>query len=749
MEINNDRTGNSSSPFFNRELSWVDFNERVLEEGLKKDLPPLERFKFLSIVSSNFDEFFMVRVAAIKQAREAGRGKDISGLTPAEVLEKISAKVRSIKKCLSDAFVNEVFPSLVQGGLTLLRPGDWSDDQRAYLESFFVREIYPLLTPLRLGSPADNEKESPLPSFESYSLNVAFLLEAESAYGRAHRGASEPWRQTPAAGSGDSPADHISIVRIPPVLERIVWLPSETASADGAAAEPCRWALLEDLMQAYASYLYPGYKIKESLVFKVNRDADFSVDEKRDEDFIVAMGEVLEGREKSMPVRMVYSPGSEQIRDYLASRLPLDKDDLYEVRNPLNPGNLYDLIVGRGFDHLKEKPWKIYPHPVLHSEQSLWDTIRAGDILLHLPYQSFDPVVRFFQEAAADPHVAAIKTTLYRTSGDSPIVRALEQASLSGKHVTAVVELKARFDEGRNISWANRLEKAGVIVVYGIAHLKIHAKATIVMRREYSRMQRYVHLSTGNYNEKTARFYEDIALFSAREDIAYDAGLMFNMITGYSAVQPMGKLVIAPTALKRRILDLISRETNRSSPEAPGKIMAKMNALADPEIIWALYRASQMGVNVLLNVRGICMLTPGVKGLSENIRVVSVIDYYLEHSRMYYFANGGAEELYLASADWMTRNLERRVELMFPLVQEDTRKTALQILSSYFRDNCQAWLLGSQGKWAKIPRAPGEEPFRAQGFFQSRAAKAQAEGHPDPNQGEFIVRRSTPVDSRG
>jgi len=351
-------------------------------------------------------------------------------------------------------------------------------------------------------------------------------------------------------------------------------------------------------------------------------------------------------------------------------------------------------------------------------------------------------VVRFFQEAAADPQVTVIKTALYRTSGDSPIIRALEQASLSGKNVTAVVELKARFDEGRNISWANRLEKAGVIVVYGLAHLKIHAKATIVIRREYDRIKRYVHLSTGNYNDKTAKFYEDISLFTARDDIAYDAGLLFNMITGYSAVQSMGKLVIAPTALKRRLLELIDREIKRSSPEAPGRIMAKMNALADPEIIRALYRASQGGVKIFLNVRGICMLVPGVKGLSENIRVVSIIDRYLEHSRIFYFANGGAEELYLASADWMTRNLERRVELMFPLLQEDTRKTIFEILSAYFRDNRQAWLLDSQGAWTRIEPEAGEEPFSAQAYFHTRAAKAQAEEHPGTTRGEFIVRRS-------
>ncbi|MCL2601176.1 MAG: polyphosphate kinase 1 [Treponema sp.] len=761
MDTNNANDGNA--PFFNRELSWLDFNGRVLEEGLDANRSPLERFKFLAIAASNFDEFFMVRVAAIMRAKKAGGGKDASGLMPAELLRMISAKVHAMKQRLSEAFVNEVFPSLAKGGLTLLRRENWTDEQRAYLDSLFEREIFPLLTPLRLGTlPQETasgsdaaaaskdaakieggefatagenfgayfEDESSAPSIENYTLHVAFLLEPEEAGETFGRGGRQNllFQESPRQR-------HISIVRIPPALDRIIWLP-----------EPGFWVLLEDLVQSFAAYLYPGYKVKESLVFKINRDADFSVDEKRDEDFIMAMEEVLEGRERSMLIRLVYSQGSEKIRNYLARRLALDDDGLYEVAHPLNPVKLYDLIQGRGYEHLGEKPWKIYPHPVLNDEQPLWDSIRASDIILHLPYQSFDPVIRFFQEAAADPQVAAIKTTLYRTSGDSPIIRALEQASLSGKHVTAVVELKARFDEGQNISWANRLEKAGVIVVYGLAHLKIHAKATIVMRREYDRIKRYVHLSTGNYNERTARFYEDIALFSAREDVAYDTGLLFNMITGYSAVQTMGKLTIAPTALKRRILDLIARESDRSSPEAPGKIMAKMNALADPEIIWALYRASQKGVNVLLNVRGICMLTPGVKGLSENIRVVSVIDRYLEHSRVYYFANGGSEELYLASADWMTRNLERRVELMFPVLQDDTRKTVLEILSAYFRDNRQAWLLDSRGAWTRLTQAAGEEVFRAQEYFQSRAAKAHAELQTGAGRGEFIVRRSTPVD---
>ena len=725
MEKNSDPAIHFSPVFFNRELSWIDFNERVLGEGLRKDLPPLDRLKFLSIVASNFDEFFKVRVAAMKRAKDVSA--DLSGLIPAELLEKISRKVRSLFVLQSDALINEVFPALTRGGLSFRRPKEWSASEREYLESFFVREVYPLLTPLRV------EESEPLPSIDDYSIYAAFLLEAEA----------------------DSATEHVSIIRIPQVPERIIWLPGEAAvpaetetgdvpREDVPREEPAQTccALLEDLVQVYANYVYPGYKVAESLLFKINRDADFSVDEQRDEDFIEAMAEVLEGRERSMPVRLVYSPGSPKLRDFLAHRLSLEEDDLFEVAFPLNLSDLYELV--QGFDHLREKQWRIYSHPVISGEESLWDSISQGDVILHLPYQSFDPVVRFFQTAALDPHVAAIKTTLYRTSGDSPIVRALEQASLSGKHVTAVVELKARFDEGRNISWANRLEKAGVIVVYGLARLKIHAKATIVMRREYGRIKRYVHLSTGNYNDRTAKYYEDISLFTAREDIAYDAGLFFNMITGYSAGQSMARLLMAPTALKRRLMELIAREINRSSPEAPGRIMAKMNALADPEIICALYRASQAGVKVQLNVRGICMLVPGVEGLSENIRVVSIIDRYLEHSRIYYFANGGAEELYLASADWMTRNLERRVELMFPVLPSDARKTVYEFLSAYFRDNCQAWNLDSEGAWERLKPAPGEKPFRAQAYFLSLAASAHAAEHPGPARGEFTVRRSPP-----
>ncbi|GHV40819.1 polyphosphate kinase [Spirochaetia bacterium] len=706
-----------NSVYLNRDISWIDFNARVLEEGLAADMLPLDRFRFLSIVSSNFDEFFMVRVAAIKRALRTPQTKpDPSGLSHEEQLKKVSEKVRLIIQRQYECLESEVFPALAAGGLCLVRSDAYTPAQRDYLEMYFMGEVYPILTPLRI------EEGEPLPSIDSLSLNCAFFLLPETI------------RVDPAEMHAEN-IGHIAMVQLPSVLDRIILLPDE---GDGIT----RWTLLDDLALTWGARLFPGLKVRECMIFKVNRDADFSVDERRDEDFIEAMEEVLEDREKSMAVRMVYSPGSGRLRDELARRLNLEAQDLYEISGPLNLGSLTDLLNIPGVDKLREKPWTIFSGSAFNEDEPIWDRIRSRDVMIRLPYESFDPVVRFFQDAAVDPDVISIKTALYRTSGNSSIIRALEQASLNGKHVTAVVELKARFDEERNISWANRLEKAGVIVVYGLSHLKVHGKITLVIRREHGRIKRYVHLSTGNYNDRTAKLYEDICLFTAREEIAYDAGLLFNMITGYSMIQPMRQLVIAPTALKRRLLELIDRETKRSSQENPGKIMAKLNALVDTDIISALYRASQAGVRIFLSIRGICTLIPGVQGLSENIRVISIIDHYLEHSRIIYFANGGAEEMYLSSADWMPRNLERRVELMFPVQEESIRVELREILESYFRDNCQARLLDSEGNWERLRPRKGEESFRVQARLLARAARSSASARTIKQ--EFVVRRSPP-----
>ena len=755
---------NLETPYLSRDLSWVDFNERVLNEALRNDLPLLERFRFLSIVTTNFDEFFMVRVAALKRLlnAEAVTAVDDCGMTAAEQLKAISEKVHQIVdkqyKCLRE----EILPGLSKNGLSLLRPDAWSVPQLDFLDSFFLGQIYPVLTPLRM------EDDKPMPFIKSSSLNAAFLLEAEKT------------------DSEDTAADVLKIiVPLPSVLDRLVWLPSfDNMTSNGANGEREHMylALLEDVIITWGAYLFPGYRVKESMVFKINRDADFSVDEQRDEDFVEAMVEVLEGRGRSDVIRMVYSPGSEKLKDELARRflllhsveiIPQSGEDayneasganneaagirytneyLYEVDGPINPIDFMELSNVAGMEYLGEKPWKIHNSIEFNDETSIWDRISQGDVMLHLPYQSFNPVVRFFQDAASDPQVISIRTALYRTGGAipgvgvssgsssfSPVVRALEQAALNGKHVTAVVELKARFDEERNISWANRLEKAGVIVVYGLSRLKVHSKISLVMRRENDRIKRYVHLSTGNYNDRTAKYYEDICLFTCRDDIAYDAGLIFNMLTGYSTILSMARLTIAPSGLKRKFLDLIEREANRARHNYTAKIMAKMNSLTDIDIIKALYEASQAGVKISLCVRGICTLVPGISGISENIRVISIIDHYLEHSRIFYFANGGAEEIFLSSADLMHRNLERRIEIMFPILDEKIRAELLGILNAYFQDNCHARVLDSGGAWKRLAPPFGDAPFRVQKDMLSRAAMDSS--GPGPVKRDFIVRR--------
>jgi polyphosphate kinase len=727
----------TSFPCLSRDLSWVDFNERVLNEGLRKDMPLLERLRFLGIVSSNFDEFFMVRVAALKRILNADApvAVDPSGLTPAQQLKAVCEKVHSILKRQYECLRRDIFPGLAKNGLSLLRPDAWSVPQLDFLDSFFLAQIYPVLTPLRL------EDEKPMPFIESRSLNAAFLLEPESS--------------AVSDEQDGAPKELKIVVPLPSVIDRIVWLPGSDSMTANAEKETLQLALLEDVIVTWGAYLFPGFRVKESMLFKINRDADFSVDEQRDEDFIEAMVEVLEGRGRSDVIRMVYSPGSEKLRQELARRFSLENEYMYEVDGPINPVDFMELGNVAGLEGLTEKPWKIHQPVDFSEEVPIWDRISQGDCMLHLPYQSFDPVIRFFQEAASDPQVISIRTALYRTGGAipgtgagalsySPIVRALEQAALGGKHVTAVVELKARFDEERNISWANRLEKAGVIVVYGLSHLKVHSKISMVLRRENDRIKRYVHLSTGNYNDRTAKYYEDICLFTCREDIAYDAGLIFNMLTGYSTVQSMMRLAIAPTALKRRFLDLIEREANRARNKYPSRIMAKMNSLTDVDIIKALYEASGAGVKISLCVRGVCTLIPGIKGVSENIRVISVIDHYLEHSRIYYFSNGGADEIYLASADWMTRNLEKRVEILFPIQDEKLRTELQDILGDYFRDNCQASVLDKNGAWIQISPQDGERSFRVQKEMLSRAAEAGEKS--GPVKLEYTVRRSPPAE---
>jgi polyphosphate kinase len=704
--------------YFNRELSWLEFNARVLEEALDKSNPLLERMKFLAIVSSNFDEFFMVRVASLKaQVRAGDSTPDASGMSPAEQLSAISRRAREIigkqYECLA-----EILPALAREGLAVARPSAWTGAERRWLEDYFNESVFPLLTPLRFNGP-DEDGRPGFPSTGSLRLHAAFLLAREGS---------------PEGEEG------LAVVQVPPNVDRFVRLPAEGTTA--------RVALVDDVVAFFGPRLFPGWTVRESLLFKVTRDADFAVDEDRADDFIAAMEEVVVDRQNSFPVRLAVSDDSEAIAERIRAALGLGPDDVYTLSGPVDLKGLMELaqtdyLPPERAAKLRDQAWP----PVRSLEppegSTIWDEISAGDKLLHVPYESFDPVVRLLEEAADDPSVLAVKMTLYRTSGNSPIVRALTRAARNGKQVAVLVELKARFDEERNIAWAARLEQAGAIVVYGIARLKVHAKAAIVVRREDDgSVRRYLHLSTGNYNDRTARLYSDLSIFTADDDLCREASIFFNMITGYSAVQELRSLAVAPFDLKSRLIGMIEREAQRSTPESPGLIMAKMNALADIEVIDALYKANRAGVRILLNVRGICALAPGVKGLSENITVVSVVGRILEHARIICFGNGGSEEIYLSSADWLPRNLEKRIELMFPVRDEAARSRIREILAAYFADTCKAHKLGPNGRWKKLKSAEGEGPFSAQAAFYEavKRRKALAEA---PNEDLEVRRRPT------
>ncbi len=698
----------SGSHYFNRELSWLEFNARVLDQAMNASTPLLERLKFLGIVASNFDEFFMVRVAAIKSAIRCGDANpDPSGIPPSALLQTITRRVRGIIEAQYDCLMKDLLPELAHAGLALARLKEWSPAEHRWIENYFDQRVFPLLTPLRI-------EDGDFPSTGNLRIHVAFVMTDESG------------------------EEKFAMVQVPSVLERFVRLESENAAGQA------RYALLEDMIEVMGHRLFPGSDLAGSAVFKVTRDADSPVDEERDEDFLTALEDVLAGRQNSLPVRLSISSRSDYLAERLRIGLELEPDDVYRLPGPVDLRGFMEWAGQEGLmpeaDRLRDKPWTPVKMPEPEDTAAMWESIRARDRLIHVPYESFDPVIRFVDAAADDPEVLAIKMTLYRTSGDSPIIRALTRAARNRKQVCVVVELKARFDEERNISWANKLEQAGAIVVYGIARLKVHAKAALVLRRERDGgIGRYLHLSTGNYNDRTARLYSDLSIMTANAELCTEASLFFNAITGYSSVQRLKSLAVAPFDLKERLLFLIDREIQRSSPESPGLIMAKLNALADTEIIDALYRAAKAGVCIRLNIRGVCTLIPGVKGLSENISVVSVLGRYLEHARILYFQNGGAGELYLSSADWLPRNLERRVELLFPVLDESIRRRVFGILESYFLDTVQSYRLSSSGKWQRIHPPKGSEAFQAQAALYERVKRMRdlAEAPPE----ELVVRR--------
>lgn len=652
-------------PLFNRELSWIEFNRRVLAEAENKANPLLERLMFLGIVSSNFDEFFMVRLSSTDE--------------PENMRREIYHKAFEVIKEQNDYFIKTLGPELEQAGIVRVLPYELSEKEMDYLRGFFHTELIDLLTPIAI------HEELPIPLLTNLRLyRVAELV------------------------NPDQPEVHkFAVIEVPKTLDRMVTLPSPSGK---------KFILIEDVISLFMGDLFQGYEIFQQGLLRITRAAEMTLDEEKDQDFAKVMSEALQARRQSPIVRLEVS-GKNSMVEHLKECLQVSEDKVLRLESTwFDFKGISSLAFQPGFDSLKRPQWK--PRSVVDIEETddIWEEIKKKDILIHRPYDSFDAFTRFLSEAAQDPDVLAIKQTLYRTGENSSVISLLEEAVENGKQVTVLIELKARFDEKENITGARRLEKAGAIVLYGVQGLKTHAKACLVVRREVEGIRRYLHLSTGNYNEKTAKLYTDLSLFTAKDNVTQDVSAFFNLITGFSQPSDFKKIEIAPFGLRRKFKRLIKRETMRKS----GLIMAKMNSLVDPDIIEALYQASQKGVKIKLNIRGICCLKPGVKGLSENIEVVSVIGQFLEHSRIFYFKNDGDEDVYLSSADWMPRNLDRRLEILFPVEGDKNKKRVIQLMKNYFLDNQKAWRLTEQGDYKKV--LPGnEKPFAIQEHLKKLA----------------------------
>ena len=664
--------------FLNRELSWLEFNNRVLEEATDPINPLLERLKFATIVASNLDEFFMVRVAALKNAlAEGDTAPDLAGLTPGQQLQQVSERAHAMVDRLYEGLLGEILPGLAARGIRISRLAELDAPARSALSRYFQEEVLPALTPLAIDS------SRPFPMLAGLSLNLAILL----------------------APPPDEEAPRLAVVQVPARLPRL----TRPAAADGTT-----YALLEDIIRGELAALFPGQEIRDTAVFRVARDSELDFDDEGGRDLLEVIEEELKNRRRSEIVRIeVEAAVGDELLSILCARLGVGPEDTYRVKGPVDIRALFPLVDLPALEDLREAPLKPLPSLELPAD-GLFTQLDEREMLLHLPYESFDPVVTFVSTAADDPDVLAIKQTLYRTSGDSPIVKALARAAENGKQVTVLVELMARFDEQSNILWARRLEEAGAHVIYGIRGYKTHAKICLVVRRGRQGIRRYVHLGTGNYNDKTARIYTDFGLLTAEPQIGEDASAFFNALTGYSDPPRLKKLAMAPTQLRARFLKLIERERMRAEAGQAAEIRAKMNSLVDEEIIRALYDAAKAGVKIRLNVRGICCLRPGLKGVSETIEVVSIVDRFLEHARVFYFRNGGDEEVYLASADWMSRNLDKRIELLFPVESPENRQKVLASLDAAFLDNVKARRLQTDGSYKRRRPAKGDEPFRMQ-----------------------------------
>ncbi|MDD6415678.1 MAG: RNA degradosome polyphosphate kinase [Lactobacillus sp.] len=691
------------SYYSNRELSWLDFNDRCLDEARNPDEPLLERANFLGITQSNVDEFYMVRVASLSKLVAADvQSKDASGLTPLEQLNAINEKEHEVVERRYSTYSRSLLPLLRRQNIRILDVDELSEDQEEYIRRYFNNELYPVLTPM-----ADDQSR-PFPFISNDSLNIAIRLRSE-----------------------EDGKHEFATVRVPNIFPRLVKLP------DGEND----FIMLEDIVKKYLDRLFDGYEIRQASCYRVTRDMDLDVSESDTSDFLLAVRKQLKDREHGHVTRLeVESSMSAKLVKHLMKRLNVDEPSVFSINGPIDLTFLKKLPgLVEGHDDLRYEPMHAYIDPALRSDHNIFDSIREKDYLVQHPYDSFDAVLNFVKQAAKDPDVLAIKMTLYRVSGNSPIIKYLGQAAQAGKQVTVLVEVKARFDESNNVHWARTLEQMGCHVIYGLVGLKTHTKVTLVIRRDSDGIRRYLHLGTGNYNDVTAHFYTDLGLFTCDRDLGVDATNLFNMLSGYSKPPYFSKLRISPKLIRQFIYEKIDNEIAIARAGRHAEIHMKMNSLSDQDVIAKLYEASAAGVKIHLIVRGICCLRTEIPGVSDNIEVHSIVGRFLEHSRIYYFYNDGKEEVYLASADMMRRNLNRRVETLFPILQDDLKARVLDIFAKMWRDNVQARILHGT-EWVHADRR-GQSPFSSQEYFIAEAEEkvqavkeaeaAESESHKD------------------
>lgn len=685
----------------NRELSWIKFEHRVLNEAKDKEIPILDRLKFVSITSSNLDEFFMVRVASLKDMEHAGyTKKDIAGMDPTEQLCAIGKEVHALVEKQYNTYNRSLMPILRKEGIRIIGAyEELNEKQATYVDKYFMEHVYPVLTPMAVDA------SRPFPLVRNKSLNIAALIKSKHPNSKLQQGSKQELE--------------FATVQVPSVLPRLVPIPGED--------DRYTFTLLEQIIEKNMAQLFLNYDLVCAYPYRIMRNADLSFDEDEASDLLKEIQKQLVKRQWGEVIRLeIEHKADKRLLQVLKEQLAVSGKDVYEIAGPLDLTFLMKMYGLSGCDDLREKLFVPQKNPRILPGESIFDEIKKGDIFLTHPYETFDPVVDFIKQAAVDPDVLAIKQTLYRVSGNSPIIAALAKAAENGKQVTVLVELKARFDEENNIVWAQKLEKAGCHVIYGLVGLKTHCKIALVVRREEDAITRYVHLGTGNYNDSTAKLYTDCGIFTCNENYGEDATAVFNMLSGYSEPARWNKLVVAPIWLRDRFIALIDREIAHAKEGKEAYIVAKMNSLCDRQIIEKLYEASSVGVEIYLVIRGICCLRTGIPGVSEHIHVTSIVGTFLEHSRIFYFYNNGQEDIYMGSADWMPRNLDRRVEIVFPVEDDVIKDRIKHILDVLLRDNLKAYAMLSDGTYAKMSRR-GKQAIGAQMTFCREAMEGAKE----------------------